>query len=134
MAVRCRQCDAIVGLELARQCHVFGRSDLHRGNELVVYADIDHQTAGRLTIATGTFQVLGATQTQNHSAVVVKFVTFGVATEIVVIVEQKNASIGAHFFTVEPSSRQAAHASAHHDKVIMFIQCFVMFWFFTAPG
>ncbi len=46
------------------------------------------------------------------------------AAEIIMIVENEDARLGARTFPVEICSRQSAQTGAHHDKIIGFASAF----------
>jgi len=82
-------------------------------------ADLVKQGFGDIAILVGTFDGLRSTVAQQHPPAGAKFVAFGMAAEIVMIVQDENARTFPCASAKEISGRETAEAAADNDEVIV---------------
>ena len=121
-------------VQLATQQIVVGCIFVHRLNGVFIDAKINQQATSHIAIAIRTIQILCTAQAQHHSAFVVKLVTLGMATEVIVIVQNQNTCLVAHLLTIEPGSGQPTHAGTHNNQIVVFLLSGITVWFLTFPG
>jgi hypothetical protein len=66
---------------------------------------------------------LTAAVTDQHVRPSYEFVALGMAAEIVVIVENKNAGLRSERAAIKPCSRKPADAAANHDQIVALFGC-----------
>ena len=132
--------DLVAAFGWKRQ-HIAGPEVRHRevlrsvgGHGLRVDAQIREQSLDDQAVAVRRLQVLGTAHTQHHAPVVVELVALRVPAKVVVVVEEQDASFGAHLLAVEPCGRQAADAGADDDQVVVLIELPVLGRLVPVPG
>jgi hypothetical protein len=71
-----------------------------------------------VAVLAGTFDGLRSAVTQQRSFSGAEFVALGMTTEIVVIVQDENASVFVRAFAIEIGGREPADSAAHNDEVM----------------
>ena len=104
-----------------------GFSEFHRVEQLLVVVLVEalhvdseffQQADGFFAVVAGSFDGLGATVAEQQAVAGLEFVALGVSTEIVVVVEEQDASIGSGELAVKKGGGQATDASADDDQVV----------------
>ena len=65
-------------------------------------------------------EVTAATGAEQHLALAVKFVSLGMATEVVMVIQYQDASVFARLLLVEQGGSQTADTRTDYDKVVFF--------------
>ena len=79
-------------------------------------------------------KVDAAAEAQQHLAIHLKFIALGVATKIVMVIEDQDPGIGTFLLSVQERCGQAADTCPYHDQVVVLIQCLVLSGLLPAPG
>ena len=87
MVTGARQCHAIVGIKITHQRQVLAGADVHEIQKVLVETNVIHELRCGIAVASDRLNILGPAQTHHHPAIPVKFIAFGVAAEVVVIIE-----------------------------------------------
>ena len=112
---------------------VLAGAGIHEIQKVLVEANVIHELSCGVAVASDGLNILCAAQADHHSAVPVKFIAFGVAAEVVVVVQYQNVCIWTHLLTVKMGRGEAAHTRAHHDQIIVLVQKLVLSGLFAAP-
>src|SRR5271170_4301294 len=86
-----------------------------------INAKLGEQTASFLAIGERRFDGEGSTVGQQQTSSGTKLVALRVAAEVVVIVENEDASRGTGSLAIEVSGGKTAHARAHDNEVVSFV-------------
>ncbi len=62
-----------------------------------------------------------------------EFVALGMATKIIMVVEDENLCLRSHLLPIVMGGGQSAHTRSHYDQIVMLIQKLVVGRFFSAP-
>ena len=133
MVTSARQCNAIIGIKISHQRQILAGAGIHEVQKVLVEANIIHELSCGIAVASDGLNILCATQTHHHPAVPVKFVAFGVAAKVVVVIQYQHFCLWTHLLPVKMGSGETTHARAHHDQIVVLVQNLIVSGFFTPP-
>ena len=87
-------------------------------------AQLLNHTLSHGAIGSGALNREGAAKTQAECVVHAEFVALGVSAEIVVVIENEDASLRARRLAIEVRRREAADAAADNDQIVGFAGVF----------
>src|ERR1700687_1993065 len=87
-------------------------------------AQLLNHAFGYGAIRSGTLDRKRAAKTQAEGIVYAELIALGVSAEVVVVVEDEDASLGAGRLAIEMRGRETADAAADNDQVIDFARVF----------